>query len=73
VPFKQASQAQKITVAFALAMRRNPRARFMLLDDAEHLDKHSRETLLALAERHGVQCLLTLVRDQEDLSFEVQE
>lgn len=73
VTFKQASQAQKITVAFWLAFKRRPKARFMLLDDAEHLDRNSRETLLALAEQQGIQCLLTLVRDQEELSFEVCE
>lgn len=71
VSFKQASQAQKITVAFALAIRRNPTARFILLDDAEHLDSDSRALVLKLAKDANVQAVLAIVRDGKELGFEI--
>lgn len=67
VPFRQASQAQRITVAFAIAIKRNPNARFMCLDDGEHLDKHSSEVLYMLCERHDVQLIKTCVSNAEEL------
>lgn len=71
VPFKQASQAEKINVACALACRRNPALKILRLDDAEHLDEAHRRLLLSLADRYGFQCFLTFVRDTQGLQVEI--
>ncbi|MCI0359008.1 MAG: hypothetical protein L0211_11060, partial [Planctomycetaceae bacterium] len=73
VSFKQASQAQKINVACALAFRRNSALKILRLDDAEHLDGANRELLLSLADRYGYQCFLTFVRDTDGLQVEIVE
>lgn len=63
VSFRQASHAERIRVACALAFRRSPRLRLLRLDDAEHLDQKSLDLLLELAGQYGWQCILTFVRD----------
>lgn len=69
VPFRQASQAQRITIAFAIALKRNPNAKFMLLDDGEHLDAKSQAALDQLCERHDIQLIETRVSESDELVF----
>ncbi len=67
--FRQASLAQRITVACNIAFKRldaEPTAqklKIMRMDDAEHLDAESEALLLRLAKERGVQCFLAFVRD----------
>ena len=73
VSFKQASQAERIKTAIAVAMRQNPRLRLIRLDDAEHMDQESRAMVFRLAEEHDFQVIMTMVKDQADLSVEIVE
>ncbi len=73
VSFKQASQAQKIAVACAIAFKRSPRLKILRVDDCEHLDSDSKETLLRLARERNFQCFLSFVRDQREMAVDVVE
>lgn len=71
VSFRQASQAEQIRTACAVAMRQKPRLRLLRVDEGERLDSHSRELLLRLADENGWQCIMTCVRDTEALRVEI--
>ncbi len=71
VPFRQASQAEKIRVAAAVATRQNPRLKILRCDDGEHLDRHSRELLLRMAEERGWQIVMAAVADGDGLTVEI--
>lgn len=73
IPFRQASTAQRIRVACALAFKRNPRLKILRLDDAEHLDAESRKVLGEMAEQYGWQLMMGFVRDSGDLKVEIVE
>lgn len=72
VPFLQASQAKKLRVACAVAMRQKPRLRLLRVDDGEHLDSESKSLLLSLADEHDFQVVMTSVSDG-DLAVEFIE
>jgi len=71
VPFRQASQAEQIRTACAVAMRQRPKLRLLRVDDGEHLDRKSRELLFRLADEHGWQIVYTAVADTEALRVEI--
>ncbi len=71
VSFRQASEAEKIRTACAIAMRQRPKLRLLRLDGAESLDRESRETVLRLAEEAGFQCIMTTVAESEQLRVEI--
>jgi energy-coupling factor transporter ATP-binding protein EcfA2 len=71
VSFKQASLAQRLRVACAVAMKSGGQLRLLRIDDGEHLDKQSREFLLDLAAKQGWQVIMTCVADQEGLGVEI--
>lgn len=71
LPFRQASLAQRLRVACAVAMRQNPRLRLLRVDNGEHLDQDSRRLLLDLASANDWQVVMTCVADNADLRVEV--
>lgn len=71
VSFKQASGAEKLRVACAIAMKERPRLRLLRVDDGEHLDGVSRALLFELADQHDFQVVFTRVADGEALRVEV--
>jgi intein/homing endonuclease len=71
VSFRQASQAQRIRIAAAVAMRQKPRLRLLKIDEGERLDSESRKLLFDLAERAGFQIVMTSVSDQSSLKVEI--
>lgn len=71
VSFRQASHAERLRVACALACLRKPQLKILRLDDAEHLDKDSQQAVLRLAEEHGFRCMLAFVADTTDLTIEL--
>jgi energy-coupling factor transporter ATP-binding protein EcfA2 len=72
VTFRQASMSQKIRVALAVAIRQSPRLRLLRLDDAEHLDRESRQLVLRLAAENGFQCIMACVSsDADELKVEI--
>lgn len=73
VPFRQASQAEQIRTAAAVAMRQKPRIRLMRVDDGEHLDSNSRTILIEEAKRHGFQLFMTIVKDVPKLEISYGE
>jgi len=73
VSFKQASQAERMRVSLAIAMRQKPRLRLIRIDEAEHLDRHSKEVVFRMAEENGFQVLMASVADQEGLRVEIVE
>ena len=71
IPFRQASQAEQIRTACAVAMRQQPKLKLLRVDDGEHLDRKSRELLFRLADEHGWQIVYTAVADTEALRVEI--
>ncbi len=71
VSFKQASLAQRLRVACAVAMKMGGQLRLLRVDDGEHLDSDSRKFLLDLAAKQGWQVIMTCVADQEGLGVEI--
>ncbi|MBL8824860.1 MAG: AAA family ATPase [Planctomycetia bacterium] len=71
VSFKQASLAQKLRVACAVAMKGNGALRLLRIDDGEHLDSESRAFLLKLASENGWQVIMTCVADYDQLQVEI--
>lgn len=71
--FRQASQAESIRVACAIAMRQRPALRLLRVDEGERLDKESRAMLLAHASEHGFQCILTQVSDTDGLAVVIED
>lgn len=71
VSFKQASMAQKIRVACAVAMKGNGALKLLRIDNGEMLDSESRRFLLSLATEHGYQVIMTCVSDDEQLQVEI--
>jgi DNA repair exonuclease SbcCD ATPase subunit len=71
IPFRQASLAQRIRVACAVAMRQNPRLKLLRIDNCEHLDSESTRLVLELCDRNGWQCVMTRVSDAAELKVEI--
>lgn len=73
VPFRQASMAEQIRTACAVAFKQNPRLRLLRVDNCEHLDSKSRQLLLELADANGWQVVMATVADGEALRVEIVE
>lgn len=73
VNFIQASDAERITVAFAVATLRKPRLKLLRVDRGESLDSDSRKRLLQLAKDRGFQVIMACVSDKAPLSFSIEE
>lgn len=73
VPFQQASLAESIDCACAIAFRKRPGARIAVIDNGEHLDEEHRRRVIQRATEHGCQLCLSVVRDTEGLAWEVVE
>lgn len=73
VTFKQASNAQKIRVACAVAMLGDSELKLIRIDNGEALDSESRQYLLELASEHGYQVIMTCVSDDTELQVEIVE
>ncbi len=73
VPFAQASQAERLTAAFAIACRANPHLKILAIKDGSLFDSDSLAKLKALAEKEGVMLLLEIVTDSGDGSLEIVE
>ena len=73
VPFAQASAAQRIRVACAIATLQEPRLRILRVDEGERLDADSEQALLQWADAHGFQIIETRVSQDKDLKIEIVE
>ena len=73
VPLRQASMAEQLRVAAAVAMHQNPRLKLLRLDEGERLDRQSVELLLGLADERDFQVIMTRVADVEGLKVEIVE
>lgn len=71
VSFKQASLAERLGVAFAVAMKGNGALKLLRIDNGEHLDSVHREHLLSLADKYGFQVVMTCVSDDSELKLEI--
>lgn len=72
-PFRQASQAEQLAVAVAVAARQNPRLKLLRLDNSEHLDGRHVELILECCRRHGLQPIRTVVADTDGLCAEIED
>lgn len=63
VPFVQASQAEKLRVAFAMWLSAHPKLAVAPIADASLFDKKSLALIAEMAEKNGVQVLLEVVGD----------
>lgn len=70
-PLSQASTAEQLGVAMALAMREKPTLALLRLDGAECLDTESRALAFKMASDRGFQCFMTRVADTPGLGFEI--
>jgi len=73
VPFAQASQAERLTAAFAIACRANPHLKILAIKDGSLFDSESRAKLRELAEKEDVDLWLEIVTDTGDGSLEIVE
>lgn len=73
VPFAQASQAERLTAAFAIACRANPHLKILAIKDGSLFDSESRTKLRELAEKEDVDLWLEIVTDAGDGSLEIVE
>lgn len=71
VSFKQASSAQRLTVAFCIAIKGNPALKLIRIDNGELLDSKSQEHLLKLASDAGYQVIMTRVSNEQGLSVQI--
>lgn len=71
VSFKQASTAQKLLVALAVAMRGQGALKLIRIDNGEMLDAASRRILLDLATQKGYQVIMTCVSNDKELKVEI--
>ena len=65
LPFAQASMAERMRVALAVAMRRDPRPPVLFISDAALLDDDSLAAVREAAEEHGVHVLIERVGDRD--------
>jgi hypothetical protein len=65
VPFRQGSQAQRLRVACAVAMRQKPRLRLLRIDQGEQLDTESRRIIADLAKENEFEVIMAAVEEQE--------
>jgi len=72
VPLIQASLSDKLKVSCAIAMLRQPTLRVLRLDDGEHLDVQSTETLYKIAEEHGFQVFVAAVANNNGHGLQVE-
>jgi hypothetical protein len=61
VPFRQGSQAQRLRMAVAVAIRQKPRLRLLRIDQGEQLDAESRQIVFDMADEHDFQVIMTSV------------
>lgn len=73
VPFSQASMAQRLRVACAVATMQNPRLKLLRVDEAERLDADSEAALLEWADQHSFQVWMTRVSRDKELRVEIVE
>lgn len=73
ISFRQASQAEQIRTACAIAFRQNPKLKLLRLDEAEHLDSESKRIVFEMADRYGWQCIMASVSDSDELVVEIVE
>ena len=73
VTFQQASGAQRIRTACAVATLQEPRLRLLRVDGAEALDAESTRALLEWADTHGFQVVMTAVSQGTGLQVEIVE
>jgi hypothetical protein len=71
VPFSQASSAQQIRVAVALAMAKNPKIRLILIRDGSLLDKKSYALLEELAKQYNFLVVLESVMPHSDNAIQI--
>jgi cell pole-organizing protein PopZ len=71
VTFRQASMAEQIDVACAIAMRQKPKLRLLRLDGAERLDAETMRRVLRLADERDFQVIMTRVAEDEKLRVEI--
>lgn len=65
-PFEQASTGESYRVAFAVAVRQNPRLRLVRADEFEHLTAKSRDIFFALCREFRVQPFICVAADTEN-------
>lgn len=71
IPFSQAGNAERIRVAVAICLAGRGALPFLLIDNAEALDKKSLRLLIEEVDRQGAQCLAFVVANQdEDETFD---
>lgn len=71
ITFRQASTAQQIKVACAIAMKQHPRLRLLRIDGGERLDSHSWEEIRRHADKNGWQIIMTRVANHDGLKVEI--
>ncbi len=73
VSIRQASHAEKLRLACAVAMKQSPRLKLLRVDDGEHLDQDSMTLLKQLANQQGWQVVITRVADVDELTVVIED
>lgn len=73
VPFDQASAAEQLRAATAIAMRMNPKLRIILIKDGSLLDSDSMKVLADLAEENDFQVFVERVDTSGKVGFVIED
>lgn len=71
VTFQQASQAQRVAVSCAIAMRQKPALKLLRIDQGEQLDEETYKQVLKLADTQGFQVICTAVSNESALRVRI--
>lgn len=73
VPLPAASMAEQLSVAFAVVKKQNPQLGLIRVDEAERLDRHSRNKLFDMADEAGLQVVMAAVSNGDELTVTITE
>lgn len=69
VPFARVNEARRMTIAVELALLKSGKLGFLVVDGAERLDSATLALLAAETAKRGVQCIVTRVTDDKELTI----
>ena len=72
IPLDQASDAEKLRVSCAIAMRGNPKLKVILIRDGSLLDSESMKVLAEMAAEHGFQVWIERVDESGTVGFYIE-
>ena len=73
LPLAQAGTAEKIEVALAIAMAKNPELKVILIDEGSELDSDAMEFVASLAKKNGFQVWIAKIDETRQVGFVIED